>query len=299
MFRFLLIVVPAIVSASSEATPLLESGLLGADDECDPSGDSGSGACSMNALQHRAEQLQQAASLPAMNASLQEDAEGPVSFTTACYGFTGGTCLTQQCNADRGASCQRGMCVCPEGECTDADGICHKQTNVEVAGEFRLYNAKYSKYKMYFQRVSAFGQIKSTAMPPWTNMGQDVFRLYRVPGSTTAFILGSNKWHNSVVAMRPTTGTAVSPFAAFSVKINTMTIPWNPDTLMLQVCSLRRQSYPDYVMIGSLGAHGLPVWAYLHHGSWFVYGSVTGPGMGGYWRPDPPLPEGMLPDCPE
>lgn len=140
-------------------------------------------------------------------------------------------------------------------------------------------------------------QMKTTRMPNWANMKQDLFTLHRVPGNDSAFMLGSKKWPGYAVAMRQTEGTALSAMGMYEVKLSTRIAPWNPSTVMLQVCSLKKKTGQPHVKIGSLGRHGIPVWAYVHHGSWLVYGSLSDPGEGGHWIPEPPFEEGALPDC--
>lgn len=55
--------------------------------------------------------------------------------------------------------------------------------------------------------------------------------------------------------------------------------PWKPEDIMLRVCDLTSHGQPGAVQIGSAGAVRT-VWAYVHHGSWSVYGSMTSPGTG-------------------
>merc|ERR1712232_1256237 len=103
-----------------------------------------------------------------------------MGYSAKCFGYTGGTCVSEGCSPERKAECVSGKCICPG--CAGADGACHAETNKLLASGFYLKNAKYPNYKMYFQRFSAFGQMKTTKMWSSLNSEQDKFDLYEVPG---------------------------------------------------------------------------------------------------------------------
>merc|ERR1719291_1666283 len=80
-------------------------------DECDAGGSDDT--CALSALQLRARQESQAAAPapaaePAQNASLLEKP----TYSASCFAYTGGTCVAGLCDADRGAKCVGGKCVC-------------------------------------------------------------------------------------------------------------------------------------------------------------------------------------------
>jgi len=285
----LLAAIPVVASVVASANPTAEH--LLADDECA----AGDDTCALNAAQLRAEvrrhEANASSSLP--------------GYTTECFSFTGGTCLTAPCDAARGAECIDKKCLCEKG-CSGADGKCYEAKNKKVAGGFYLSNGKYDKYKMYFQSVSAFGQLKTTKMWSSMNNEQDKFDLYEVAGgagSKKTYFLSSAKWPSYVVGFKATTGTSLSPFGAYAVDLKdkaSVLDTWGPSNIMLKVCSLGpRSSYPGGVQIGTeLTTGSGTVWAYIHSGSYLVYGSITSPGEGGIWVPDPPLPESVeLPLC--
>jgi len=209
--------------------------------------------------------------------------------------------MTTSCDVERKASCQSGKCVCSSG-CSSATGTCYSTTNKAVAKGITLKNAKWTRYKLYVQRISAFDQMKATNAPSSLNMGQDKFSFYQLPGTMDAnrrFFLGSDKWEDRVAALRLTTGTTIGLWGLYSVDLRTTLVPWKPQDIALTVCSLKSRGRPDAIMIGSSGSVGNPVWAYIKHGSWLVYGYSLGanPGEGGYWIPTPSIPDGTFPDC--
>jgi hypothetical protein len=242
------------------------------------------------------EETEEPSEVPPQNASLLE-----MMFDTSaqCFSYTGGTCHNSHCAPFRHAHCSYGKCICPNG-CAGADGRCYyHQQNRLVAKNILLRNAKWHHIKMYFQRLSFFGQIKSTRASSFLNMGQDRFDIWEVPGSQHGqkeYFLASSKWRQYVVGMKATTGTAFSPFGAYSVNLHHkghLFDLWGPTNVMLRICQT-----PSWGL--QIGAHlgdTKTVWAYLHSGSKFVYGSVSSPGQGGEWLPDPPLPHGTFPPC--
>jgi len=289
--RLLLAAFPAVSAAVAADMAASQRDHLAMDDECDASDET----CALNAAQLRAEVRKHQA---AGNASLP-------TYTTECFSFTGGTCVTASCDASRNAECIDKKCLCEKG-CSGADGKCHDAKNTKVASKFYLSNGKYDKYKMYFQAMSAFGQMKTTKMWSSMNNEQDLFDLFEVAGgegSKKTYFLASSKWQNQVVGFKATTGTAISPFGAYAVDLAekaSVLDTWGPSNIMLKVCSLGPQSsYPGAIQIGSdLSDKTGTIWAYVHTGSYLVYGSITSPGEGGIWIPEPPLPASVkLPLC--
>lgn len=283
------LVLSTTASADSEIPIALE-----ADDECSPDDE----ACAVNALQLRARMEHVEGN---ESTSLLEKP----SYKATCFAYTGGTCVTGKCDGDRQASCVSGKCVC--SGCAGPDGKCYSGDNRLVSKGFVLRNAKYSHYKMYFQRVSTFGQMKTTRLSHSLNMNQDSFDLWELPGERDGrkmFFLGSAKWTSYVVGVKATTGTALSPFGAYAIDLKgkaSIFDVWGPSNMMLRVCSVSSRSpYKGGVQIGAvMPKTGNTIWAYVHHGSWYVYGSMTSPGTGGIWLPEPPLPDGAIPPCDE
>eukprot|EP00933_Yihiella_yeosuensis_P030214 TRINITY_DN23873_c0_g1_i2.p1 TRINITY_DN23873_c0_g1~~TRINITY_DN23873_c0_g1_i2.p1 ORF type:complete len:327 (+),score=46.79 TRINITY_DN23873_c0_g1_i2:75-1055(+) len=221
------------------------------------------------------------------------------TYSPSCYTFTGTSCLVSKCAPKLEAICELGKCICGSG-CTGAAGKCHKEQNKLILKGFTLTNVYWPKYSMYFKRVTAFGQMSTTKSPSALNFGADRFTLYQLPGNLSGkpkFFLASDYWPDYVVTIRATTGTALSPWGTYAVKLNKQTIPWTPNRIMVTICSLKKRGYPNAIMIGSAGGTGSPIWAYIHRLSSYVYGSTMKPGSGGYWTLDPPLPEGSVPDC--
>merc|ERR1711920_402874 len=214
-----------------------------------------------------------------------------VPYSNQCYGFTGGTCLSKPCDAFRNAKCVDAKCVCARS-CTGADGQCRTQSYRKVAGGFTLTNKRFSRSWLYFQTLSLLSQLKVAAEPRWFFGGQQLFDLYELPGTIDGkkqYFLASTKWPSWVAAIRPTgsvlTGS-VSLFGLYALNLVHTIAPWDPQQLTLQVCSMKKLGYEKEIMIGrtSVATHRTE-WAYVHHGSWFVYGWALSqdPGDEGYW----------------
>ncbi|CAK0808295.1 unnamed protein product [Prorocentrum cordatum] len=217
-----------------------------------------------------------------------------VSSGPTCYGYTGGSCSVQACTAARNAKCSGGYCTCDAG-CSSANGTCYMEKNKVIAQSFTLSNAKWPNYYMYMKTVSTFDQMRVS--DSWFGVGGDKFSLYQLPGAyegQPTFFLGSSKWESSVVAIAGTTGTAVHPYAAYAKSLEKKT---GVDKLAVAVCARANGT----IMIGGLGNSSItkkPVWAYIQHGTWLVYGYSTGdPGQGGYWIPKPAFPANSVPAC--
>eukprot|EP00435_Cladocopium_sp_Y103_P040274 s681_g10.t3 len=160
----------------------------------------------------------------------------PFNLASSCYSFTGGTCAFASCSSFRMAQCQAGKCMCPGG-CAGADGRCYNSPNLLVASSFILTNVQYPSYRMYFKRITTWGQMGTSSMPSFSFMGADLFDLYRVPGlfnGKALFIIASHKWPSYVLAIRATTGTAFSPFGTYSVELKDTSAPWKPEDIMLR-----------------------------------------------------------------
>lgn len=211
-----------------------------------------------------------------------------------CYAFTGGTCKMNDCDKNRGASCQSGKCVCEAG-CSGADNACHTgENNQEVFEGVTLKNAYWTKYSMYFQGTTALGQMKTTNAYEWMNLGKDKFRLLKLPGKNPKFLLGSVAYPDSVARIASTAMTSVNSRGLYSTGLGKGK---SPKTLAVSVCfNAQKKS----LMFGS---EDESYWAYLRRGSWYVYASSSKKnkvGDGGLWTPTPELTQdqiGMLPSC--
>lgn len=302
------------------------------DDECGAPGAGGPGACALSAVQLRAEVDEEeraagdrASAAGAADRRAAANATWPFSstptYTASCFGNAGAE-LCATANAPQ----SQGRCACPDG-CLGADGNCYQQENKVIAKDFTIKNMKWPDNKMYVQRLSVFNQMKTTGFSSTYNLGQDLFTLYELPGTLEGYkeyFLASSKWPDYVVAIDTTGGTAVSLWGAYAVSLTKNHQPWNLRNVMMRVCSVRNKGYPNAVMIGSsLKQAGSAVWAYIHSGSYFVYGywyperlieskiipsgqAASGapapgpaqvPGEPGYWIPDPPFKAGLIPDC--
>jgi len=225
--------------------------------------------------------------------------------TATCYAYTGGTCtVTGRCNADRNSVCRRQgvftvkkKCVC-EGGCVGHDGICQSAVaNQLVATEFTLTNYKYSSYLMYFQSLSAFGQLKLTNSLKMLNLGKDKLALYQLPSSrnvTARFFLNSVAFPGSVARFARRTGVV----SRYGVYATDLTKNYGPDALALSVCW---NAEKNAMMFGNVDG---TVWAYAKHLTWLVYGykdtTRSAVGDGGLWKPNPMFTAAqiaMLPAC--
>jgi len=321
---FALLALAAAQDAPVDSALAAEAAALASDEEClaeyGAAGSSNGGGCALSALQLRAKRQQEEAEQQQAERS-EEQEEGETEeeeaapeeealpqnaslletmFSTSakCFSYTGGSCVTEHCAPYRHADCYSGKCVCKQG-CAGADGKCHSQHNRLVAKGVLLRNAKYSHYKMYFQRVSTFGQMKTTRASSWMNMQQDKFDIYEAPGSDSGhkeYFLASGKWPDYVVGMKATTGTAMSPFAAYAVNLHKkggVFDAWGPSNIMLRIC----ETASGMLQVGAKMSDTKMIWAYVHHGSWYVYGSLSSPGWGGEWKPEPALSAGTFPRC--
>jgi len=235
-----------------------------------------------------------------LRAAARDDQELASSFVRSqtCYGYSGGTCALSDCNKERGAACSGGRCICETG-CAGADGMCHNgKSNDLVASGFILVNKKWSRYAMYFQGMSLFGQLKTTKAMTWTNLGKDRFSLYRLPGnlSSPKFLVGSVAYPEQVAYIGSTTGTAISGHGLYAANLDDGH-PVGPDRLACTVCY---EASKKAIMIGDKDGN---YWSYIHHLTWLVYGSSSSKekvGDGGLWVPDPPFEAdeiAMLPKC--
>lgn len=235
---------------------------------------------------------------PGVNASVTRELANlsalGVDLKQSCYAYTGGSCTISSCDASRNAICSHRRCVCDLG-CSGPDGKCYKgHKNLLIAKDFTLKNLKWPKYSMYMQKFSGFGQLKVTDAWSWENMGHDKFSLYQLPGSLNGkqkFFLASHSWQGYVTRIAKTTGTALELHGFYQAELED---EYNPEAIALTVCM--RTSPPGSIMIGS--SDKSPIWAYIKHGSWLVFGYEHGdPASGGYWMPEPKIPHGILPTC--
>lgn len=232
----------------------------------------------------------------------------PQNFTAkyeqTCYAFTGESCSDTPCHPETFAVCQTGTCVCGAG-CSGPTGRCYTMNNKAVATGFSLTNVRWPNNRIFVPHVSTFNQMKVTSTPSILSSGQDKFSLYELPGDLNGskkFFLGNDKWRNNVATIRGTGGTALGSYGLYSVDLSPTlkdwVEPWQPQDIALTVCSLRLHGDAHAVMIGSSGAAGNPIWAYLKSYQWLIYGYADGsPDESGHWVPDPPFPTGVLPDC--
>lgn len=214
----------------------------------------------------------------------------------SCYPYTGGSCSLQNCDVRRGGTCQDNKCVC-EAACAGSDGKCHKgKTNTVVATDFTLTNVYWPRYSMFFEGVSAMGQLKTTNAYSWMNMGKDKFSFYRLPGPSneTRFLLGSVAYPSEAARVASTSGTAISGQGLDAIDLSDAV---SLDKLAVSACYDKAKSA---VMVGDKAGE---TWAYVHRGSWLVYGSSAQRckvGERGLWTPFPAFTAeqiSMLPAC--
>jgi len=160
-----------------------------------------------------------------------------------------------------------------------------------IAQGFGLRNVKWNWQKLYMQTVSAFTQLKTSNMPYWTLGSKAKFNLHKLPGEFLGkkyYFLTSSRWPNWVVTLLARAKLVGSHVGLFGLDLNKPSLPHEPQRLAVHVCKVNKEGYMDAVMIQRefSGTHILSK-AYVHHGSWFVYGWDLGdPGKGGYWKPD-------------
>merc|ERR1712113_799698 len=139
--------------------------------------------------------------------------------------------------------------------------------------------------------------MKTTNAYSILNRGKDKFQLYTLPGpprNSTGFMLGSTAYPDHVARIGLTTGTALKTHGLYATSL---TKGKGLDTLSVSVCYNRRK---QAIMIGNKAGK---IWAYVHTGTWLVYGSHSqkcSVGDGGLWKPEPSFTTeeiAMLPDC--
>jgi len=239
------------------------------------------------------------AALLQLRGGAEEELQGSYG-TVTCYTNTGGSCYMGGCNASRAAKCVSSTCVC-EGACAGANGQCYKgATNKQIAKGFKLKNYYWPKYSMYFQGESIFGQIKTTNAYSALNLHKDMFNLYKLPGASTknaSFFLSSYKYTDLVARIGLTTGTALKTHGFYATALKDGK---SPDVLAVHVCYDAKHKA---IMIGNVAQTW---WAYVHRGSWLVYGSAASSakkstvGTGGLWKPEPMFTKkeiAELPSC--
>jgi hypothetical protein len=233
----------------------------------------------------------------------------PVSFAgqqynNFCYAFTGGTCAVDPCKDFRKASCVQGKCICTTEDeskpsCTGVDGTCQSGVYEKVAEAVSFTNVYWPSQTLYMQKMSVFAQAATSS---WTasllgNSAQ--FDIHELPGRINGtdkkmYFVTSAKWTTFTMAMRPTTGTALSPFGLFTVNLDSKLLPYDPDGVVIHLCAMTKAGFAGNIMIespGTLATLGLVTKAYIHTGSWLVYGSpLEDPGTGAYWTPSIPIP---------
>eukprot|EP00928_Gymnodinium_smaydae_P019290 TRINITY_DN1738_c0_g1_i1.p1 TRINITY_DN1738_c0_g1~~TRINITY_DN1738_c0_g1_i1.p1 ORF type:complete len:321 (+),score=62.54 TRINITY_DN1738_c0_g1_i1:60-965(+) len=232
-------------------------------------------------------------------APLNLNIEDRVSYTPSCYAFTGGTCFSEGCNANRSATCVDGKCLCmaSAGMCTNALGQCESGNYKQVADGIYIDNAYWTDQRLYMQTFSVFTQLKVSG---WKfALGDEAkWDVHEVPGRIKGkkmYMLSSKRWPSWIAAMRATAATAFSPFGMFGLNLDHESAPWEPQGLNVHICQMTKPGFSDAVQImspGTLSTAGLVSRAYVHVGSWLVYGweLTSDPGTGGYWVPSAQIP---------
>jgi hypothetical protein len=178
-------------------------------------------------------------------------------------------------------------------------------TYKQVGESVVFTNDYWSDQVIYMPGIAALGQI---AVSSFSSMlgDTDAFNIYEVPGQINGtkgkkfYFLSSKKWPAYLLTLRSTIGAIdLSPFAMFELGLNRPSSPYEPQGVSVHICQVKKNGFQNTVMIQSPGTSQTAfreVSAYLHSGSWFVYGSVlSDPGSGGYWLPSNPI-EGLQ-DC--
>merc|ERR1711879_8166 len=138
---------------------------------------------------------------------------------------------------------------------------------------------------------------KTSSWPSLTG-GADQFTVYKVHGlihGKQMYYVASKRWPSWIISMRSTAATAFSPFGLFALDLDHEAMPWEPQGLLVHICQMKEAGFTDAIQImspGTLSTAGLVSKAYIHHGSWLVYGweITSDPGTGGYWTASAKIP---------
>lgn len=164
---------------------------------------------------------------------------------------------------------------------------------------------------MYFQRADANGQMAASRMYGALMGSQDKFDLYEMPSSAPdrrGFVLSSPRWPGKVLGFKATPDSSVNSVGAYGMNLDKGLAEIYHDadaaqghyTVELFLCEIvRERPHEARVQVGAkFGSHGATVWAYVDRSSLYVFGTLGNPGTEGTWLPEPPLPRGLLPECP-
>jgi len=211
-----------------------------------------------------------------------------VPYTPECYGFTGGTCATSDCNPSRNAVCDVAKCVCQNG-CTTIEGTCGSGKNKKIASHFTLSNEYWPNFEMYVPRLDMTTPISVSNWPTSTFHNAQYFNLFELNGDVNGkkkYFLASDNWPTWVAAIGH---SSTSIYGAYAYNLDHTIAPWDPEGVVVDVCDMSGKGHPGSLMIGD-GSH----WFYVSHTSWKVSATAisSDPGVTGYWKPDPAI-EGL------
>jgi len=158
-----------------------------------------------------------------------------------------------------------------------------------------LYNVKWSDQYLYMQTMSLLSQLKVSSSGWYGD--ESKFNLHKLHGKInngmSYYFLTSKQWPTWVASMR-LTGQLGSTTGMFALNLDKPSFPHDPQGIVVHICRMTKAGFEDTVMIMSSGSKmtlGTESKAYIHQGSWFVYGWVmsSDPGTGGYWKPNKPI----------
>jgi len=247
------------------------------------------------------------------NSDLRGAALGPTNATnilgelnSQCWNFPGGTCNVEECLPFRKATCTSNglvwrICTCPTG-CAGADFACHDTEYTKVADDFQLTNSHWPGQNLYISTFFTFSQLRVSTS------STDTFSLHELPGKNSKdglkrYMLASTSSPDYVVALMGNKAANVVPYPGMSLfEVDAVNQLMDPTLVFWIVC--KPKSGAKGLQFGVLSQDGYYIWAYVHTGSWLVYGwfhSLWGaPDDRAQWTPDKSLLEDYITDeCPE
>jgi len=223
-----------------------------------------------------------------------------------CWNFPGGTCNVHDCLPFRRATCTSHalvfhICSCPTG-CAGADFACHDTDYTKVADKFQLTNSHWPDQHLYVPTFFAYNQLRVSTT------STDTFSLHEVPGKNSKdglkrYMFASTSSPDYVVALRANKADDITGLPSTNeFEVDVIHELSDPTWVFWIVC--KPKSGAKGLQFGVLSSDGYYVWAYVHTGSWLVYGwfhSVWGaPDDRAQWIPDSTsLEESITDECPE
>jgi len=200
-----------------------------------------------------------------------------------CMGFTGGTCLFENCASFRGpTNCSWGMCMCAPGTCSGTDGICYATKNTLIASGFTLTNVRWPSYAI---RVPSWGNGIRVSRNPTK------FSLYQVAGSTDYFLSPENDPYSVLGISMGKSQDSSSIKYDYDVERESLHARRDPRQLALRLVRPPRNlsianASQDFMVSSVVYPNTYFSMSAL---SWSVNAHTYDDGAGSYWIAHPPL----------